>query len=59
MVRSGMVVDYQFDIQTDGLYKINLKYLQRDMVGMRSARRISIDGEVPFKELEKYLFTYV
>ncbi len=59
MVRAGMSVDYAFEVQESGLYQINIKYLQRDMVGMSSARRISINGEVPFKELETYLFPYV
>ncbi|MDI6452763.1 extracellular solute-binding protein [Peloplasma aerotolerans] len=59
MVRSGMTVDYEFNIETSGLYRINFKYLQRDMVGMSSARRIRINDEVPFQELDTYLFPYV
>jgi ABC-type glycerol-3-phosphate transport system substrate-binding protein len=59
MVRSGMSVDYQFEVETAGLYQISFKYLQRTMVGMSSARRISINGEVPFNELNVYLFPYV
>ncbi len=59
MVRSGMAVDYQFDVETTGLYQISFKYLQRSMVGMSSARRISINGNVPFEELNVYLFPYV
>lgn len=58
MQRSGTRVDYQLVVPQSGLYYLNFKYLQRDMVGMSSARRISINGEVPFKELEAYLFAY-
>ena len=59
MTRSGMTVDYAFEVETAGNYKISLDYLQTDMVGMTSARRIAIDGEVPFQELNHYLFPYV
>jgi ABC-type glycerol-3-phosphate transport system substrate-binding protein len=59
MVRSGMAVDYQFEVETSGLYQLSFKYLQRDMVGMSSARRISLNGLVPFEELNAYLFPYV
>jgi len=58
MQRSGNRVDYLFEVSESGLYKLNFKYLQRDMVGMSSARRIMINDEVPFKELETYLLPY-
>src|SRR5690554_176586 len=58
MSRSGTSVTYTFDVNETGYYKINFKYLQLSMVGMSSARRISIDNEVLFKELEVYHFAY-
>lgn len=58
MQRSGLRADYTFNVEEAGLYQLNIKYLQRDMVGMSSARKILIDGVVPFEELNTYLFSY-
>ena len=59
MIRSGMSLSYPFEVLESGLYRINLKYLQTDMVGMSSARKILIDGHLLFQELDAYLFPYV
>ena len=58
MSRSGTRAQYTFDAPETGLYSITLKVLQNQMIGMSSARRIMIDGQVPFSELETYLFPY-
>ncbi len=58
MTRTGTNVTYYFDIRQTGLYHINLKYLQNISSGSSSARKILIDGKVPFKELEEYLFEH-
>ncbi|MFP4178406.1 MAG: hypothetical protein ACLFTZ_06580, partial [Acholeplasmataceae bacterium] len=56
--RSGTAATYRFEIPEHARYRINLKILQNEMIGMSSARRISIDGEVLFDELSTYLFPY-
>ncbi|MCF7931994.1 MAG: extracellular solute-binding protein [Acholeplasmataceae bacterium] len=58
MARSGTSATYIFSVPEEGRYKINLKVLQNQMIGMSSARRIAIDGDVPFGELDTYLFPY-
>lgn len=58
MSRSGTGVTYQFSVEETGLYHISLKYLQQTMVGMTSARKILIDGQIPFSEAATYHFPY-
>lgn len=55
---NGQSITWEFDIPEDGLYNISLKFLQNVTSGMFSTRKVMIDGEVPFKELEKVNFEY-
>ena len=55
---SGQYIEWKFTVPQDGLYNITLKYRQENNVGMNSYRRIMIDGEVPYSELEEYAFPY-
>lgn len=56
--QAGQNVTWTFDVPEDGLYNITVKYLQNVTSGMFSARKIMVDGEVPFKELENVRFEY-
>jgi len=51
-------VEWEFDIQEEGLYHIGLKYKQSDNNALNSYRTIEIDGEVPFLELQNTAFPY-
>lgn len=54
----GDHVEYNFYIEESDFYNLTLKYFQNTNNGMPTRRRIAIDGEVPFQELELYLFDY-
>ncbi|MFC0470642.1 extracellular solute-binding protein [Halalkalibacter kiskunsagensis] len=55
---SGDSVDYHFSVEESGYYHLTLKYSQDTNNGMPTYRRIEINGEVPFQELELYMFDY-
>ncbi|OIJ17480.1 ABC transporter substrate-binding protein [Anaerobacillus alkalilacustris] len=55
---SGDRVEYQFNVEESGYYHLTLKYSQDTNNGMPTQRRIEINGEVPFQELELYMFDY-
>ncbi|MGI6082972.1 MAG: extracellular solute-binding protein [Limnochordia bacterium] len=50
--------EWKFSVPEDGLYKIGMKVLQQHGERLPVARKIEIDGEVPFRELEEFLFPY-
>ncbi|MGI6541597.1 MAG: extracellular solute-binding protein [Limnochordia bacterium] len=50
--------EWKFSVPEDGLYKIGMKVLQNSSDRLPSVRRITIDGKIPFAELEEYLFEY-
>ena len=54
--RGGTRATYDFSVSESGLYAISLKYLQNSLNGLCCAKSIYIDGEIPFKEFECYLF---
>ena len=54
--RGGAKATYEFEVAETGLYTITLKYLQNNLNGLCCAKAIYIDGEIPFKEFECYLF---
>ncbi|MFD0715603.1 extracellular solute-binding protein [Paenibacillus sp. GCM10027626] len=55
---SGDSVSYSFDVAESGFYHLTFKYSQDTNNGMPTHRRIEIDGEVPFQEMECYNFDY-
>ncbi|WP_274365948.1 extracellular solute-binding protein [Paenibacillus thermotolerans] len=55
---SGDKVSYRFSIEESGFYYVTLKYSQDTNNGMPTHRKIEIDGNVPFKQLENYSFGY-
>ncbi|MDE6387809.1 MAG: extracellular solute-binding protein [Lachnospiraceae bacterium] len=54
----GQWIEWEFDVAESGYYNISLYDCQNYVRGIYVSRRISIDGEVPFKEMEDYGFHY-
>ncbi len=48
---SGQWISYEIDVKESGFYNLLIRYRQRTMGGITSRRKIYIDGEVPFEEL--------
>lgn len=49
---------WEFEVPEDGLYNVGIKVYQTNGHGLPVYRRIEIDGEVPFVELNEYMFSY-
>lgn len=54
----GQWIEWDFDIPQSGYYNISLYDCQNFVRGIYVSRRITIDGEVPFREMEDYGFSY-
>ena len=55
----GQWVRWDFEVPEDGLYKIAIKGKQNQIRSWFSNRRIYIDGEVPFEEMNAVRFPTV
>jgi ABC-type glycerol-3-phosphate transport system substrate-binding protein len=55
---AGQWLRWEFDVPETGLYKIALKSKQNMLRGSYVNRRVLINGEVPFQELEAVRFRY-
>ncbi|MDR2532247.1 MAG: extracellular solute-binding protein [Oscillospiraceae bacterium] len=55
---SGQWVEWDFSVPESGYYSIGLNVRQNFRRGAYTSRKISINGEVPFLEMEDYLFAY-
>lgn len=55
---AGQWIEWEFSVPQDGYYEISLFDKQSFMRGIYVSRKITIDGEVPFAEMEDYGFTY-
>lgn len=55
---SGQWIEWDFEAPEDGYYYITLHAKQNFVKGIYTSRKITIDGAVPFAELEDYGFTY-
>lgn len=55
-IRSGSAVYYEFSVPQDGLYSITLHALQNTRANFTVFRRITINGDVPFTELNAVPF---
>src|SRR5690554_6207782 len=53
---NGDAIVWNFEVEETGLYEISMRVKQSLATGMTSARNIYINGEIPFKELERYTF---
>lgn len=54
----GQWIEWEFDILKDGYYCISFYDKQNFSRGIHVSRRITIDGEVPFAEMNDYAFDY-
>src|SRR5699024_11859813 len=54
----ALPISWKVDVPEDGLYKIGIKNKQNTLRGVFSTRKITINNEVPFQELEKTSFNY-
>ncbi|MBR6475351.1 MAG: extracellular solute-binding protein [Lachnospiraceae bacterium] len=55
---NGQWIEWSFDVPEDGFYNLTVKARQNYSRGNVSNRKIYIDGEVPFKEMEQVSFAY-
>lgn len=56
--RSGSGVYYEFEAPQDGMYAVTLRAIQNTESNFTVFRRITVNGEVPFAELNAAPFTY-
>ena len=56
--KAGQWIEWSFEVPEDGYYEISLFDKQNFMRGIYVSRKIYIDGQVPFKEMENYGFYY-
>lgn len=54
----GESITYNVNVEEEGLYNLAFKYKQTLIKDMNVYRKISINGEVPYQELESYAFPY-
>ncbi|MCL6457099.1 MAG: extracellular solute-binding protein [Gorillibacterium sp.] len=54
----GQWIEWEVDVQQAGLYNIAFKTQQNFVRGIYAARKLTIDGKVPFKEMEEVAFHY-
>lgn len=54
--KGGQEITWEFTAEEDGLYNIGFRFANWYGVGIPTYRRITIDGEVPYKELLNYPF---
>jgi len=55
---NGQWLEYEFNVETAGWYKMAFRYTQDFLMGIPSTRRVEIDGEVLFSELDNIEFDY-
>lgn len=55
---AGEWIEWQFEVPESGYYNLSMYVKQNFIQGIPVNRKITIDGEVPFKEFEAYQFNY-
>jgi len=55
---AGKRLEWRFQVEKEGLYRIDMRALQSATEGVPVYRRIELDGQVPFQELTAYPFSY-
>ncbi len=56
--KSGSAAYYEFDVPQDGFYAVTLRALQNTRSNFTVFRRITVNGQVPFAELNAFPFIY-
>lgn len=54
----GEWIEWQFDVPETGYYNLSMYVKQNFNQGIKVNRKITIDGKIPFRELEAYSFAY-
>lgn len=54
----GQWIEWEFEVPEDGLYDISIKQRQNMLRGSFSNRLVTIDGKIPFKEMQAVPFKY-
>ncbi len=54
----GQWVEWEFEVEEDGLYQIALKQKQNQLRGIYATRSLMIDGHYPFEEMKRITFKY-
>ncbi len=54
----GQTLTYKFEVPEDGYYTIGMRYIQNFVDGAFVSRRITIDGQTPFSEVNAMRFYY-
>ncbi|MBI9009545.1 MAG: extracellular solute-binding protein [Tenericutes bacterium] len=54
--RGGTLATYEFEVAVSGFFNMSFKAMHDTNLGIAAAKNIYIDGEIPFSELEGYLF---
>jgi len=55
---AGQWVEWDVNVEADGLYKIGMNVKQNFVRGIYTSRKLKIDGVVPFEEVKQIPFTY-
>lgn len=55
---NGQWLEWEVQVPESGLYKIAVKYRQNFLSGMTANRRLTIDGQLPFREAGELSFPY-
>nr|WP_239588125.1 extracellular solute-binding protein [Gracilibacillus alcaliphilus] len=54
----GQWLEWDFEVEEEGLYQISLKRKQDQLRGIYSTRSLTINGEQPFQEMNNLRFNY-
>jgi len=54
----GQWIEWEFEVEEDGLYHIALKRKQDQLRGLFATRGIMIDGQYPFREMKRVRFDF-
>ncbi|MFC5467039.1 extracellular solute-binding protein [Lederbergia graminis] len=54
----GQWIEWEFEVEEDGLYQIALKRKQNLLRGVYSTRSLMIDGKYPFEEMKRLRFNF-
>lgn len=54
----GQSLTWKINVPQSGLYKLGMRFSQKDLRGFFVSRRISVDGTVPFEEFSNIKFFY-
>ena len=54
----GQWIEWEFEVDEDGLYQIALKQKQDQLRGVYATRSLTIDGKYPFQEMKRLQFNF-